>query len=57
MVNDLDFVRGITVGCRDNAVNFLQILQNTPIARPLGQVMGCGLWVQTVIDTQPQSPE
>ena len=44
-----------TVGCRYNTVKFLtNIHKRRPIARPLGGGMGCLLWIQHLIDIQPQ---
>ena len=44
-----------TVQCRYNAVNFFtNIYKRHPIARPLGQGMGCLLWIQHRIDILPQ---
>ena len=45
-----------TMRCRYNAVNFLQNCHKRhTIARPLGRVMECLLWVQTLNDILTQS--
>ena len=46
---------GNTVWCCYNDVNFLQnIHKRHPITYPLGQAMGCLLWLQPLIDNLPQ---
>ena len=48
----------ITVLCRYNAANFLWNFHKIhPIAGPIGQAMGCILWVQTMFYTLPQSQQ
>ena len=43
------------VQCRYNTVNFLKnIHKRHPIARPLGQGMGCLLWIQLLIAILPE---
>ena len=47
ITNAWDFLH--TVWCRCNAVDFLTNSHEiNPIARPLGRVMGCILWIQTL---------
>ena len=44
-----------TVRCRYNAVNFItNSHKRHPMARPLGQGMGCLLWIQHLIDIMSQ---
>ena len=44
-----------TVRCRYHVINFLKnINKRHPTARPLGRGMGCLLWIQHLIDIQPQ---
>ena len=52
---DLSCIIPNTARCRYNVVYFIKsIHKRRPIARPLGQGMGCLLWIQPQIDILPQ---